>query len=135
MKNGDLRGDRIYPLKGYLYDLARYRDKCLGIFQTDNDSKLELLKVSRDGETHLKCIDKPDSPIQSHSGISVKPRSTHRTFYTSGEKLSALDTSKYISNIFDHLTFQRHRPSLKKYHEEKDAYMLYVHVPIENKRV
>ena len=96
VKNGDLRGDRIYPLKGYLYDLARYRDKCLGIFQTDNDSKLELLKVSRDGETHLKCIDKPDSPIQSHSGIGVKPRSTHRTFYTSGEKLNALDTSKYI---------------------------------------
>ena len=93
VKNGDLHPDRIFPLKGYLYDLTRYKDKCLGICQID-ENIIELLKVNRDGKTCLKCIDKGNEALLSHSGICFKQRPSPGIFFTSGCKLIALHTSK-----------------------------------------
>ena len=92
VRNGELYPDRIFPLKGYLYDITKYKDKCLGIYQID-DNVIELVRVTKDGKANLKCVDKGSLSILSHSGICFKSKPSHKIYITSGDQLVCLDTS------------------------------------------
>lgn len=92
--NGELHNDRIFTLKGYLYDIGRYKDKCIGVCQID-DNVIELLRVTRDGKANIKCIDIDKGVISllSHSGICFKSKPTPRIYFSSGDTLVCLDTN------------------------------------------
>lgn len=92
VRNGELYPDRIFPLKGYLYDITKYKDKCLGIYQID-DNVIELVRVTKDGKANLKCVDKGSLSILSHSGICFKSKPSHKIYITSGDQLVCLDTN------------------------------------------
>ena len=93
VRNGDLYPDRIFPLKGYLYDISKYKDRCIGIYQID-DNVIELVRVTRDGKTTLKCVDKGSLSVFSHSGLCFKSRPSPKIYFTSDEQLVCLDTSR-----------------------------------------
>ena len=105
VRNGELYPDRIFPLKGYLYDITKYKNRCLGIYQID-DNVIELVRVTRDGKATLKCVDKGSLSVLSHSGVCFKTRPSPRIYFTSGAQLVCLDTSRSMCLFFLALEFR-----------------------------